>query len=103
NDFAPGTDLDSIVTNAQNFQSLKTNGANVRLTWDLGAVKLYSITGYEHIGNYFSRGDIDGGIPTTPGSPGGPGVVPFQVQTGGFINGLEQYSQEFRVESKNTG
>jgi iron complex outermembrane receptor protein len=90
NDFAPGTDLNSVVTNAENFQDLKTNGANMRLTW-------YSITGYEHIGNYFSRGDIDGG------TPAGPGFVPFQVQTGGFINGLDQYSQEFRVESKNSG
>jgi iron complex outermembrane receptor protein len=102
-DFAPGTDLNSIVTNALNTQSLKTNGANIRLTWDFDAFKLYSITGYEHIANYFSRGDIDGGVPTTPGNPGGPGFIPFQVQTGGFINGLEQYSQEFRVESKNTG
>lgn len=97
NDFAPGTDLNSIVTNALNYQDLRTTGANARLSWDLGAVKLYSITGYEHVGNYFSRGDIDGGTPS------GPGFVPFQVQTGGFINGLDQYSQEFRVESKNSG
>jgi iron complex outermembrane receptor protein len=39
NDFADGTDLDSIVTNAQNFQNLKTNGANARLSWDLGSVQ----------------------------------------------------------------
>ena len=97
NDFAPGTDLDSIVTNALNYQDLRTTGANARLTWNLGAVKLYSITGFEHIGNYFSRGDIDGGTPT------GPGFIPFQVQTGGFINGDDQYSQEFRVESQNSG
>ncbi|HEX8788880.1 MAG TPA: TonB-dependent receptor [Telluria sp.] len=97
NDFAPGTDLDSIVTNALNYQDLRTTGANARLTWNLGAIKLYSITGYEHIGNYFSRGDIDGG------TPAGPGFIPFQVQTGGFINGDNQYSQEFRVESQNSG
>jgi iron complex outermembrane receptor protein len=97
NDFAPGTDLDSLVSNALNFQTLHTTGANARLTWDLGAVKLYSITGIEHVSNYFTRGDIDGGTPT------GPGFIPFQVQTGGFISGLNQYSQEFRVESKNAG
>jgi iron complex outermembrane receptor protein len=73
NDIADGYDLDSIVTNAQNFQNLTTNGANVRLSWDLGAVKLYSITGYEGVDNYYSRGDIDGGI------AGGPGFMPFQV------------------------
>jgi iron complex outermembrane receptor protein len=34
-------------TNGLNFQNLRTNGANARLTWDLGSVKLFSITGYE--------------------------------------------------------
>ncbi|HWJ93691.1 MAG TPA: TonB-dependent receptor [Telluria sp.] len=97
NDFANGTDLDKIATNGSNFQNLLTNGANARLTWDLGSVKFFSITGYEHVAHYFSRGDIDGG------TPAGPGVIPFQVETGGFISGLKQYSQEFRVESKNTG
>ncbi|MCS0616698.1 TonB-dependent receptor [Telluria mixta] len=97
NDIADGYDLDSIVTNAQNFQSLKTNGANARLTWDLGPVIFHSITGYESVGSYYSRGDIDGGTPQ------GPGFIPFQSETGGFIDDLKQYSQEFRVESKNTG
>jgi iron complex outermembrane receptor protein len=95
--FAPGTDLDSIVTNAINNQSLKTTGTNLRLTWDLGDVKLYSITGYEGVDHYYSRGDIDGG------TPAGPGRIPFQVQTGGGIKDLSQWSQEFRLESKNSG
>jgi len=97
NTFAEGTDLDSIVTNAQNFQSLKTNGANLRLQWDLGALRLFSITGYEHISDYSSRGDIDGG------TPAGPGFIPFQVETNGYISDLDQYTQEFRLESKNEG
>jgi iron complex outermembrane receptor protein len=97
NDFVDGTDLNSIVTNAQNFQNLKTNGANARLSWDLGAVKFYSITGFERVGNYYSRGDIDGG------TAGGPGVIFFQSETGGFIDDLKQYTQEFRFESKNSG
>lgn len=96
NDFAPGTDLDSIVTNALNGQDLKTQGANLRLSWDLGPVKLYSITGYETVDHYNSRGDIDGGIIGQPG-------VPFQVQTASRMTDLKQYSQEFRVESKNAG
>jgi len=96
NNFAPGTDLDSLVSNALNFQDLKTSGANMRLSWDLGAVKLYSITGYEGVGHYHSRGDIDGGVPGQTG-------VPFQVQTASVLDDLKQYSQEFRVESKNEG
>ncbi|CAN7649999.1 TonB-dependent receptor [Duganella sp. Dugasp56] len=97
NDFADGYDFTKINTNGLNMQSLDTNGANARLTWDLGSVKLFSITGYEGVDNYYSRGDIDGGTPT------GPGFIPFQVQTGGGLTGLHQYSQEFRVESKNAG
>ena len=97
NDIVDGYDLDSIVTNAQNYQNLKTNGANARITWDLGPVMFHSITGYESVGSYYSRGDIDGGTPQ------GPGFIPFQSETGGFIDDLKQYSQEFRVESKNTG
>lgn len=97
NTFAAGTDLDRIVTNGQNDQSLKTNGANLRLQWDIGAYRLFSITGFEHISNYSSRGDIDGG------TPAGPGFIPFQVETNGYISDLDQYTQEFRLESKNEG
>ncbi len=97
NKVTPGYDLDKIVTNADNFQSLKSNGANLRLSWDLGSVRLFSITGFEHVSDYYSRGDIDGG------TPGGPGFIPFQVQTGGYITNLDQWSQEFRIESQNSG
>jgi len=97
NTFAEGTNLDDIVTNAQNFQTLKTNGINLRLQWDLGQYKFFSITGYEHIVDYSSRGDIDGG------TPAGPGRIPFQVETNGYIENLDQYTQEFRLESQYTG
>ena len=97
NDFADGYSFNQISTNGQNAQELSTNGANARLTWDLGSVKLFSITGYEGVDKYYSRGDIDGG------TPAGPGFIPFQVETGGGLSGLHQYSQEFRVESKNAG
>ena len=60
-------------------------------------MKLFSVTGYEHVSDYFSRGDIDGGTPE------GPGFIPFQVETGGYISNLDQYSQEFRVESRSEG
>ncbi|QOL50660.1 TonB-dependent receptor [Massilia litorea] len=97
NDIADGLDLDRIVTNAQNFQNLTTRGANARLSWDLGDYKLYSVTGYETIGDYNSRGDIDGG------TPAGPGFIPFQVETASKIEDLKQYSQEVRLESEYAG
>jgi iron complex outermembrane receptor protein len=98
NGFVPGTDLNSIVTNGLNTQNLNTQGANARLSWNMGNdIQLFSITGYEKVKNYYSRGDIDGGI------IGGPGTIPFQAETGGGISGLEQLSQEFRAESKYAG
>jgi iron complex outermembrane receptor protein len=98
NDIVPGTDLNSIVTNGLNSQSLNTNGASARLSWDLGNnIQLFSITGFETVQKYFSRGDIDGGI------IGGPGFIPFQAETGGGISDLTQWTQEFRAESKYAG
>jgi iron complex outermembrane receptor protein len=98
NGFVPGTDLNSIVTNGLNSQTLNTQGANARLSYDLGnGIQLFSITGLEKVKNYYSRGDIDGGI------IGGPGFIPFQAETGGGISGLKQWSQEFRAESKYDG
>jgi iron complex outermembrane receptor protein len=97
NEINEGLDLDRIVTNAENFQHLTTRGANLRLRWDLGDYKLYSVTGYENVADYISRGDIDGG------TPDGPGFIPFQVETAGYINDLKQYSQEVRVESEYAG
>jgi iron complex outermembrane receptor protein len=97
NDLVDGYDNDKIDTNGQNYQNLHSNGANARLVWDLGGVKLHSITGYEGVDRYLSRGDIDGGTPT------GPGFIPFQVETAGGISQLKQWSQELRLESKNEG
>ena len=98
NSLVDGFDAENVFTNGQNYQNLTTRGGNVRLSWDLGAVKLYSITGYETISSYNSRGDIDGGTPTS-----GPGFIPFQVETASVLPDLKQYSQEFRVESKKAG
>ena len=97
NDFVDGFDPERIAINGKEDQELKTQGANLRLSWDLGAHKLYSITGYETVAKYNSRGDIDGG------NPGNAPAVPFQVETAGFMPDLKQYSQEFRIESKYAG
>ncbi|WP_308922743.1 TonB-dependent receptor [Janthinobacterium sp. J1-1] len=97
NDLVDGFDPNKSFTNAPNFQNLRTNGASARLSWDLDGVKLYSITGFEHVGSYLSHGDIDGGAPgMTP-------AIPFNVETAGGISSVKQYSQEFRAESKNAG
>jgi iron complex outermembrane receptor protein len=97
NTVVDGFDPEKIAINGREDQELKTQGANLRMSWDLGAHKLYAITGYETVAKYNSRGDIDGGNPTN--FP----AVPFQVETASFVPDIKQYSQEVRVESKYAG
>ncbi|MFZ6646182.1 TonB-dependent receptor [Undibacterium sp. TJN25] len=97
NDIVPGYSPGTISINGHNTQNLHSDGGSVRLNWDLDGVSLHSITGYEHVSSFFSRGDIDGG------TPGGPGFIPFQVETASSVPSLKQFTQEIRLESKNTG
>jgi iron complex outermembrane recepter protein len=93
NDLVAGFDERSVTNDGKNEQNLKNVGANLRLRFGLGGgLSLYSITGYEHI-KAFSRGDIDGGTPT------GPGLVLFPVETADGIPKHRQITQEFRLES----
>ncbi|MDC8757329.1 TonB-dependent receptor [Janthinobacterium fluminis] len=101
NDIVDGFDAGQSFTNGQNFQYLSSNGGSVRLSWDLDGVKLYSITGYEAVGKYLSRGDIDGGVFKNIQPNANP--TPFDVESAGGISGVKQYTQEFRAESKNAG
>src|SRR5688572_23475281 len=61
NELVDDFDADSLSIDGANRQELNIAGGNVRLRWDLGALTLYSITGYESMDAY-SRGDIDGGF-----------------------------------------
>ncbi|HET7526689.1 MAG TPA: TonB-dependent receptor plug domain-containing protein, partial [Burkholderiaceae bacterium] len=96
NDLVPGFDETKISTDGKNEQTLTNFGANLRVRWGLGNVALYSITGYEHV-KAFSRGDIDGGTPS------GPGTIPFSSETADGMPKHQQWTQEFRVESTTAG
>lgn len=97
----------SYPTDGANEQTLKTQGANARLRWDLNGLTLHSITGYE-TADFYSRGDVDGGygcnvfafcqMPDT-----GPGKIPFPVETADLLPNHSQFTQEVRLESSNTG
>jgi iron complex outermembrane receptor protein len=97
NDLVPGFDPSKIGTNGGNIQSFRSTGASANLTWNLGDYSLYSITGYESINKYFTRGDIDGGDTVIPNIP------PFQVETGGGVKDHDQITQEFRIASRFKG
>ena len=96
NDLVDGFDEGEVAVDGANYSDLDSRGANARLTWDFGGVKLFSITGYESVETY-SRGDIDGSA--------GPyfTVIPFASETADGIPDHAQWTQEFRLESQNAG
>jgi iron complex outermembrane receptor protein len=103
NKLVDGFDPDKVSIDGANTQELQTYGGSANLSWDLGDIVLHSITGYEGIGKYYSRGDIDGGYGAVFAPPSGPGVIAFPVETAGGIKNLDQYSQELRAESQYAG
>ncbi|HBK90238.1 MAG TPA: TonB-dependent receptor [Parvularcula sp.] len=86
-----------------NNQSYDTYGGSARLTLDLGAVDVISITGFE-TANGNSRGDIDGGS-GAGFLPNGsfPGPILFQSDTKDAIDDHDQFTQEIRFASDYEG
>lgn len=85
-----------------NPQAYKTHGASLKATYDFGGATLTSITGWEHLSGY-SRGDTDGGAAANFG-----GVAPNYCSVGcgqsqGRVHGLDQWTQELRLASPDTG
>jgi len=103
NNLVGGFDPDTISIDGGNQQSYTSAGGSARLTWNLGNLALHSITGYETIGHYFTRGDIDAGYGAVYAPPFGPGFIPFSVETAGGIRDHKQWTQEVRAESKLDG
>ncbi len=85
-----------------NPQAYKTGGVSLKALFDFGGVTLTSITAWERASG-FSRGDTDGGAATNFG-----GVVPNICAVGcgqsqGRLRRLDQWSQEVRIASPDTG
>ncbi len=83
-------------------QDVDTEGASVKLTFDLGEYTVTSISGYESA-EIYSRADVDGGyganfIPTY-----GPGEITISSETADGIPDHQQYSQELRLTSNFDG
>ena len=88
---------------ANNPQRYDQFGGSARVTIDLGAASLISITGIESAQG-FSRGDIDGGSGAVF-LPGGsfPGIIPFPSDTTDGLDDLDQFTQEVRLSSNGGG
>jgi iron complex outermembrane receptor protein len=105
NNLVSGFDPDTVYLDGRNYQHLDSNGASLRLRWDMDRVTLHSITGYESV-DVISRGDIDGGYSAIfigPPPTSGPGIIPFPAESADGLRGHSQWSQEFRWESREWG
>jgi iron complex outermembrane receptor protein len=85
-----------------NEQQLDTIGGSLRMRWNFDRTTLYSITGYESVTDYYSRGDVDGGsIYTFP--PDEPNEALFPAESADGLPDHRQLTQEFRLESNEWG
>lgn len=88
-------------------QQVETEGASLKLDFELGDYTLTSITGYESA-ELFSRADVDGGYGAgwaadCCGVPMGPGIIEIDSETSDAIPDHEQITQEVRLTSNLTG
>jgi len=102
NDLVSGFDPAVVSQDGKNEQKLDGSGASLRLRWNLGAVTLHSITGYESV-EVFSRGDIDGGFGAVFLPASGPGFIPFDAESADGLPKHRQLTQELRLESNASG
>lgn len=103
NAIAPGIDRDRVSVDGNNTQSLEQVGGSLRMRWDLGRTTLHSITGYESVRDFYSRGDIDGGSVYDQFPPNQPGEALFPAESADGMPSHRQLSQEFRLESNEWG
>jgi len=88
-------------------QQVETEGANLKLTFELDEHTVTSITGYESA-ELFSRADVDGGYGCTgmfcaTGIPTGPGQINVESETADAIPDHKQLTQELRLSSNFDG
>ena len=87
-------------------QQVETEGANLKLTFELDNHTVTSITGYESA-ELFSRADVDGGYGADwakdLGVPMGPDFIKFDSETADGIPDHSQITQELRLSSNFDG
>ncbi len=104
NKLVDGFQANRVDLDGDNYQNLGTWGTHLTVNNDFGPVTLTSVSAYEH-GSIRSRGDIDGGNFTAPpGSPFlSPGLNFFPDETSDSIPGLDQITQEMRLQTNGDG
>ncbi|WP_373474713.1 TonB-dependent receptor [Sphingorhabdus sp.] len=93
----------SVSTDGQNEQTVDTQNAAARITYDAGPVSFISVTSLWK-GESNSVGDVDGGLGAFFTAPAtGPGFIPFSAETRDRVPNLKQFTQEFRIASNGDG
>lgn len=89
-------------------QQVDTEGASLKLTFDLASHTITSITGYESA-ELYSRADVDGGYGCNGFAcppdfePSGPGIININSETADGIPDHSQITQELRLTSNFDG
>ncbi len=108
NDLVDGYDHDVVFHDAASraTQQVESQGANLKLEWDLANHTITSISAWESA-EIYSRADIDGGYGgysiNDVAVAMGPGFIPFSSESADGIPEHDQYTQELRLSSNFTG
>ena len=108
NDLADNFSRDTVYQDSASraTQQVNTEGASLKLTFDLENHTVTSITGYESA-ELYSRADVDGGYGADwakdLGVPMGPGFIKFDSETADGIPDHSQITQELRLTSNFDG
>ncbi len=102
NELVEGFRRDQVALDGQNAQESEQYGVRLEWTYDVGAVSLLSLTGYE-TAMLTSRGDIDGGFGEASAPPSGPGVISFSSETQDRVPRVDQLTQELRITRRDPG
>ncbi|WP_392343296.1 TonB-dependent receptor [Pseudoalteromonas prydzensis] len=108
NDLVDGYEHDVVFHDAASraTQQVDSQGASLKLEWDLANHTITSISAWESA-EIYSRADIDGGyggysINDVPVAMG-PGFIPFSSESADGIPEHDQYTQELRLSSNFAG
>lgn len=83
-------------------QQVDSQGASLKLEWDINDLTLTSISAWESA-EIYSRADIDGGYGAVYLPDMGPGFIPFTSESADGIPDQDQYTQELRLSSNYAG
>ncbi|KTF16265.1 TonB-dependent receptor [Pseudoalteromonas sp. H105] len=83
-------------------QQVESQGASLKLEWDLANHTITSISAWESA-EIYSRADIDGGYGASYLPTMGPGFIPFYSESADGIPDHDQLTQELRLSSNFAG